>query len=277
MQLVSLIPDDAPACEEVSLDNGWSVGERRWRMLLELGEAWGLRREDGSLAGCAMRFAYGGAVAVAAMVLVRRDLHGRGCGRRLMKTVLRDTPPATYLYATEQGRLLYERLGFEAKDALARRVGRYRPGEPVAAGGAKLRPVAAADFEAIVALDAEAFGASRETVVRRLLKEAVDAVVAERDGRLAGYALALDWPRDVALGPVVAEDEALAIALCDALALSIDAVVRLDLPARWLRLEGWAEAHGLQAQPAVPMMSLHGAELPGARSRLFAVASRGLG
>ena len=111
------------------------------------------------------------------------------------------------LYATDMGRPVYDRVGFEA-EAPARAWRGVPPGPPPQAAR-RLRP---SDRDALLELDRRATGEERRPVFDMLT--ALLGYGIERDGRLAGYALQTPW----GAGPaVVADDREVGIALLRAL------------------------------------------------------------
>ncbi|MGC4120030.1 MAG: GNAT family N-acetyltransferase [Myxococcales bacterium] len=275
MDLRRLTLDDAPACESVALDHGWEVGEERWRLMLGLGDGWGVSAPDGRLAGTTLLFRYDRRLALVAMVLVRKAFGRQGIGRRLVEQALSGAPDLTYLYATPQGRGLYEQLGFVALEDLARFTGTFQ--EHPVPDVARLRPLAPGDLPSAVALDAQAFGASRAAVLTALHGCSVRALGAWLGDRLVGYGLATALAQHVMLGPVTAVDEDVGLQLLQALAGGHSRPVRFDAPAGRTRVRAWALRAGLTPDPAAPLMVLAGRALPGRREWMLAVASRGLG
>lgn len=267
--------DDAPACEAIAREHGWEVGEDRWRLMIGLDRGWGVVAPGAGLVGTTLLFDYSGRVALVAMVLVRAAFGRQGVAGRLVERALRDAPPATYLYSTPQGRGLYERLGFVAREPLARYSG--VPGGTPADEAATLRTLGSGELPLAVRLDEEAFGASRTDAIAGLHRFAVRALGAWRGEELVGYGLATSVGGHVAIGPVVALEERVGVQIVAALAERQDVPVRIDAPAGLSLLRGWAGHAGLEVGAPVPLMSLGGRELPGRRERIIAVASRGLG
>ena len=266
---------DVPACESIALEHSWEVGEDRWRLMLGQGDGWGCFAPDGGLVGTTFLFSYEARVALVAMVLVRKSAGRQGIGRRLVERAMSGSPAVIYLYATPQGRGLYERMGFVAGEDLARFTG--NPKAAPVDRAAQLRPLEPEDLPAAIALDAQAFGASRSAVIAALRGCAVRALGAWNDGHLVGSGIATRVGQHVMLGPVSAVEERVGVQLVDALAQGHPLAVRLDAPARRLALRDWALRAGLAQEPSVPLMVLGGRALPGRRERMMAVARRSAG
>jgi hypothetical protein len=89
-----------------------------------------------------------------------------------------------------------------------------------------VRPLRAADWPAVEALDAAAFGAGRGALLRDFAARLPGAAFMTEDGR--GFVLARDGLRAAGIGPVVAPDAASALALVAAARTATGAAV-LDL------------------------------------------------
>jgi hypothetical protein len=154
------------------------------------------------------------------MVLVKGDYRRRGLATQLMRRAMdelarEDRIPI--LDATPDGRAVYRRLGFEDSWGFARLLRRER--QPAAAtfvgpADVTIRALADQDWPALCAYDAAAFGADRGAVLAGLRGRLPSAeFVAERAGRIVGFALGRDGGLAAQLGPLIADDPAIAAAL----------------------------------------------------------------
>lgn len=279
MRLHPLTTEDVSACLALAAGRDWAPEALKWRLLLSVGEGYALEAPEGGLAGTVIATPYGGRAAAIGMLLVDRVHGGRGLGRRLMEHALaRLGPVPTLLYATPQGRPLYEKLGFVEVDTLYKHLGRVQRLAQVAVPrGLEVRAMTAADLDAVAALDEEAFGAPRRALLGSLWELSVRAYVAVREGRFAGYGLA--WPNldTVMVGPLVASEDEVARALVGELVRGEERLVRLDLPSRFTAMSEWATTLGLERQPPAPLMVLHAERALGRREHLYAVAMQATG
>ncbi|MFE2539889.1 GNAT family N-acetyltransferase [Actinacidiphila glaucinigra] len=274
-----LTPADLPACSALAVSRDWGAEEHKWRFLLTHGTGYGVDAPDGDgLAATTVLTRYAGGLAAVSMVLVAARYEGRGLGRRIMGHVLAEAGDDTVtLHATERGRPLYEKLGFRATGTVVTHRGRFTPpapaGNAVAAGNAapgagEPRDFTEADLPALLALDAEVFGADRSPLLRDLPRFAERVVVAEEDGVLTGYASAWLNADTLVVGPVVAGDTAGARRLITAIAADAGTPVRLDLrtgvPGG---LDGWAAEHGVAPVFPNTLMVLGDRDLPGDEHR----------
>ncbi|MEU8570388.1 GNAT family N-acetyltransferase [Streptomyces pathocidini] len=269
---------DLPRCLDLCTDRGWSREDRKWRLLLTAGIGYGIDDPEGDgLIGCCVLTHYGPGLACVSMALVAERHARRGLGRKLMTHVLEEadgTP--VFLYATDMGRPLYEQLGFTPVTHSATHVGRLAP-EPEREAGPLTRPATASDLPALLALDAEVFGADRMPMLTRLPAFAEHVRVAECPEGLTGFAAAWSNVDNTVIGPVVADSTATARHLISDLAVHTESEIRLDVDVRHPELGHWLDTHGVTPSTANTLM-IHGApDLPGDYRRRFAPLMVALG
>ncbi|XVQ86328.1 GNAT family N-acetyltransferase [Microbispora siamensis] len=261
-------PEDLDRCLALSEDRAWAREERKWLFLLENAEVYAIDAPSGELAGTVTLTRYGTTAAGIGMMLVAARYGGRGLGRRLMTHVLNAAGDATvFLWATESGRPLYEKLGFETLGVTEARVGRLRAGDdPVLSRPADL----GADLDALLALDGEVFGADRAGLLARLFAFATEARVAEDETGLTGYAVSWRSMDTLFIGPVVAGHEAVARALVTDLARNAEGLVRIEVERARPGLLDWLGERGVSPAFSTSFMVHGGRPLPGDRTRMFA-------
>jgi GNAT superfamily N-acetyltransferase len=271
LPIARLALPDLDACLELAADREWRPERRKWALMFDVGEVYGIRDPEGGLAGTVTLTRYGRRLAIVSMMLVASRHERRGLGRLLMTHVLERAGHATvFLYATSFGRSLYERLGFRSVGGVTTGVGRFTGGPD---GGS--RHAEPGDGGAIIALDAAAIGADRGRLLAGYLRLAEQVRVVERDGELCGYAVAAPAGDDnVVVGPVIADDLDSARTLIADVASAAAAPVRLDLDGR---LSEWARERGIAPRDEVALMVHGDRELPGARGRLVLPMTLALG
>lgn len=270
MQLRPLTPDDAVACASLAEERGWRPHVEAWRVALSLGSAVGIDAPTGGLAAAAFLVVHGGRAAVLSF-LVGPRFAGQGMGRRVAEAALRAAGSLPVeVFAPPVGVPLVGRLGFRQAGFAARFVGRPRP-LPRGAG-VTLRPVSGTDFPALVAVDEVAVGASRRALLEALFPLAVRACLAFAGGRTVGYGLAWAEGDQVAVGPVVAEDEATGAAMIAWLAGAGDAEVRIDVPVERTAIASAAYAAGLAPVGRITRL-VRGEAAPARGERIMALAA----
>ncbi|WP_045741072.1 GNAT family N-acetyltransferase [Actinoplanes rectilineatus] len=265
--------DDLAGCLALAQDREWRPEERRWRLLFELGTVFGVRDDDGRLAGTTVLTAFGTALSAISMVLVASEHGGRGLGRRLMEHALAAArTDDVMLYATAYGQPLYEKLGFTAGEPL-----HVHLGELSVPPTSRTRPAVPADLAAVTALDRATTGAPRDRLVRWLFDSAERLRVLERDGVIVGYGAAWNNLDQLMVAPVVAENDQDAKALIGELTADADRPVRVDLREAAAALREWVEHGGAARVLTSTTMVQGGRTLPGDRSRWVVPATQALG
>jgi GNAT superfamily N-acetyltransferase len=281
-------PADLDLCVALSIDRGWSPEKAKWSLLLTASETFGVDAPDGhGLAGTVVLTRWAADYASVGMMLVAARYQRRGLGKALMEYVL-DASGAgarVTLFATDMGRPLYEKLGFEPVRRNVSFVGLLRPGTRPGPGGALAglgaglarvrRPAAAsasspgtvrtateADLPVILAADRAAFGGDRSSILNRLPGFADRIVVLDNGHGIAGYAAAWrNLATSAVIGPLVAPDPEAAKLLIAKLAAHARIPVRLDLDPDREELPAWANAHGLEPVARTLVMA-HGDAVP---------------
>src|SRR5581483_930457 len=75
-------PADLDACAALAVSRDWGPERRKWSLLLEAAEPYGIDAPDGSLAGAVVLARYGPALASAGMMLVAEKFSRQGLGGR---------------------------------------------------------------------------------------------------------------------------------------------------------------------------------------------------
>jgi hypothetical protein len=144
-----------------------------------------------------------------------------------------------------------------------------------------VRPLRATDWPELLTLDARAFGASRERLLRALAARLPQAaLVAEEDAKLAGFLLARDGREARQLGPLVARSSASARALLAEALAQVPPPLYLDVVDREPGITAWLESLGFAFQRPFTRM-VHGAGgdavAPGEAGLVFCPAGPELG
>src|SRR5262249_8316139 len=149
---------------------GWNQTKEDWaRFLVATPEGCFVAEWNGEVAGTVTTITYQNRFAWIGMVLVQPELRGKGIGTALLVKAIdyleaRKITCAN-LDATPQGKLLYERLGFQVEYDLERHILRREPGR----GATSVRAV---DIETVLALDRDIFGADRSVLLRSIANAA---------------------------------------------------------------------------------------------------------
>lgn len=203
LALIGLDQSHLVAAHALSLAEKWPHRAEEWDFLLGISTGFGILAGD-RLVGTALLTPYGADTATCNMIIVDPSMRGHGLGRRLM-TALLDAAGAREcrLTATEDGRPLYEKLGFVATGQIHQLQGTV-PDLPMPDG---VTPATPADLPDIAALDRMATGMDRTTLLARLLAEG-PVFTLRTGGTLRGFVACRPFGRGHLMGPLAARDDA---------------------------------------------------------------------
>ena len=198
----------------LSVGVSWPHRPEDWRLLRETGRGVVALDEIDRVLGSAMWFPYSADFASVGMVITSPRLQAHGAARWLMERVLAEAGERSLgLNATRAARRLYLSMGFtaEARVYQCQSVTGPPPLAPLSKG-ASLRDLEAGDLPALAELDGDAYGADRTMLLKHLLASS-KGVALVRGGRFAAFSLCRRFGRGHVVGPVVALNDADAIAV----------------------------------------------------------------
>jgi GNAT superfamily N-acetyltransferase len=276
--------DDLRDCAALAVDRGWWPERAKWLLLLAASEAYGVDAPDGQgLAGTVVLTRWGADRAAIGMMLIASRYGRQGIGRALMEHALHAAGEGTAvsLFATDAGRPLYEKLGFQPVrrsvafrghfhlDSQTGKGGKSETRAGAAGSPGNVRDATEADLQAILTLDLAAYGADRGRILTRMPGFAERIVVLEAGDGIAGYAAAWRTEAYTMIGPLMAPDGGAARRLVTNLAGRSTVAVRLDLDPDRSELPGWARARGLEPTERTVMMTYGDLTPRGRPERLF--------
>jgi GNAT superfamily N-acetyltransferase len=243
--VVRLTEADLPRCGELGVTRDWGAEQRKWGLLFEVGEVYGIEDADGRLIATTALTRYGARFATISMVLVAQTHERRGYGTRIMRHVIDQATGATLvLHATPEGRPLYEKLGFRAFGAVEAHVGTF---DATGTKTGRSRPAAPEDLLQLARLDREVYGVHRTALLKRLPRFAERIrVLRDADGLITGYGATWRGETGLNIGPLLAPDFAGARDLVADLLDGVEDELRLDIDAEGDDLSAWACGHGLK-------------------------------
>lgn len=274
--------DDLEAALMLSQEAGWNQIAADWRIFLELGRLIGLTRGEKLIATAAM-LPYSGSFAWISMVLVTASERRQGLARWLLRRCIDDLLAkklVPLLDATPAGRTVYVGLGFQDCWTMHRLVGRdvCAPHDTVDSAGMTIRAIEEWDWERIIGYDQEVFGADRSALLHRLAKRLpAAALLAEQHGRIAGYVFGRDGRAMSQLGPLVAVDQKVAIALLTQAITRVPPPLTIDLPDRHASIGAWLSGLGFEAERPLTRMAYGRSRAFDDSARLFTIAGPELG
>jgi GNAT superfamily N-acetyltransferase len=257
----ALTAAELPDAEALVREAGWNQVAADWEIFRALGTVFAARTGNHVVATAAI-LPYG-QFAWISMVLVAGEQRRRNLGTQLLKRcveALREQGRVPVLDATPAGRPLYRTLGFEETwgyHRLARGNATPLPEHSGTAGAAIVRPIADADWPALCVYDATCFGADRSALLQRLRGRLPGAeLIAERHGRLVGLLLGRNGRTASQIGPLVAEDDDVALALLARALPAIEGALYVDFADSKVALRDWLADCGFSAQRPLTRMQL---------------------
>jgi GNAT superfamily N-acetyltransferase len=272
------------AAEALVCEVGWNQVAADWRIFFDLGTVYAVRNSKGRVVATAATLPHGGRFAWISMVLVTAEYRRQGLARRLLNRCVADLTGiglVPVLDATPAGRSVYLALGFSDTWGMHRLACREWQGRDAAVAmdrAGVIRAITDNDWPALCQYDAAAFGADRRGVLERLRGRVPQAeLLAHRGGRVVGFLLGRDGRSATQLGPLVAEDDAIAQALLLKGLAAVKGPIYIDLADAKVQLRDTLEAGGFVPQRPLTRMVHRRTESFDDPVRTFAVAGPELG
>ncbi|WP_108262651.1 GNAT family N-acetyltransferase [Mangrovicoccus ximenensis] len=270
---------DRPLLHELAVGVFWPHRSRDLDMMIRLGAGYLATDEIGRAMGSVMHFPAEDDFSFLGMMVVAPRLRSYGTGRWLMRMVMAEAEGCDLrLTATKAGYRLYESEGFEPRGLVRQHQGRVRSiHAPEQAEGTEIRSLVPGDLDAVRTLDAEAYGARRAKALDVFLG-ASEGVVAERGGRITGYALMRNFGRGKVIGPVVTEDERTAMQMVAPFIQANEGkFLRIDTLAESPVFDAFLSAAGLGIYDTLSEMVLGAQRRATTGPQLFGMASHSFG
>src|SRR5262249_30469663 len=155
----------------------WNQLAADWRIFIEFGRLYAIPSADGRIIATTATLPYGGRFAWISMVLVAGEYRRRGLGTMMLRRAMADLAAAQLLprppapAPPRGGGRAYRKPVLEASWGFQRLTRRERQRAAASGGapaGVPVRPITDADWPALCAYDAAAFGAARSAVLAGL-------------------------------------------------------------------------------------------------------------
>ena len=285
IETLDVRPIDAALCEAVwplSVEAGWNQNLADWRFMLGAGRGFGCVGPNGRWQASSLVLPLGRNLAWISMVLVTEERRRGGLGSGLLKRCIEEVRSAgavAGLDATEQGRPIYLPLGFHDLYAIARWHFDEARDEVAPPAGVTLRAIGAAGLPRLALYDRPLTGMERPAILAHLaLRQPARAWIAEdRAEKIVGYVLGREGRMATSLGPVVADREAIALALVSKAASAAPGPFIIDVPVAHRAVRSWLEKQGAVSPRGYMRMTLGEAMGVGDPSHVFALAGPELG
>ncbi len=213
---------------------GWDYNREEIEMILNTGIVYGVVNEREELIASAAIILYGETLASIGMVIVHPDYKRRGIGKIItdlcVKSVLTQTP--IMLIATDEGKILYERLGFRSVSYVSKYIcNSYNANYHCVGNEEYIVNYEERDLEEIIQIDKDAFGTNREEFLKyRIIQSEQCIVTKDAQQNVLGYGLSIQTPENKIIGPVVAKNDTMAMRMVHYLAREHHGKLRIDVP-----------------------------------------------
>ena len=242
---------DLASAQPLSIEAGWNQVGADWRFMLEAGTAFGVDLPDGRLGASALVLPVGNNLRWISMVLVTGDLRRKGVGTDLLRHCIVEAEQGGHamgLDATELGRPVYLPLGFRDLYRISRWRLERKPAPMTPPSGLRIKPLTTEALELLLAWDSERSGLQRRAILCHLRdRQPGMAFLAERDGNPVGFVLGREGRLATQIGPLVAADDATALALLQAAIQASPAPYFIDVPDQRMHMRRWLESQGASA------------------------------
>jgi len=275
---VALTPEQIAGGLLLSAEAGWNQIADDWRFMLDAGAGFGFADDSDRLvaSGLTVEFAD---YAWISMILVTQAWRRQGLATRLMERcidALDNRRLVAALDASPAGREVYRRIGFRDVATSTRLGGDLSNATPPAA--IELAALTPADLAAVAAYDKLSSGTDRTILLGHLLQRLpAAAFVARRQGRVSGFVMARPGRLSAQIGPLVAEDDATALALLAGAGRAIGGPVCLDVFDQRRAVRDWLDARGFRPLTRFFRMVRGPAEIAPADHRTYIIAGPELG
>ncbi|MCO5062981.1 MAG: GNAT family N-acetyltransferase [Rhizobiaceae bacterium] len=228
----------------------------------------------GELAAGIAAIAYGESYGFIGLYITRADLRGRGYGKRLWNAGIGRLSGRTIgLDAVEAQVENYRASAFQEVYRTLRFAGTFQLRDRPAQ--VQLENCNSSDFAELASFDLEAFGADRETFLRKWISRPHHSIAALSEGSIVGYGTVRQCLEGYKIGPLFACRPAIAAEIFFALCKATDGCVYIDVPEYQSEFIDLLGAHGLRSIFQTTRMYLGGLFAP--NSRVFGVTTLELG
>jgi creatinine amidohydrolase/Fe(II)-dependent formamide hydrolase-like protein/GNAT superfamily N-acetyltransferase len=263
---------DLPDAMRLKTLANWNQLEDDWRVFLQDPARCFAAVRNGQVVGTALGIDYAGVTSWIGMVLVDPEFRRMGIATQLMQAAVASLAECRCikLDATPAGKTVYDNLGFVDEYQIDRMISKALPFLWEASAA---EPLTMDDLDALVALDAEIFGAPRRQVLSQLLYP--NQWLARKlvlDGKLVAACLGRPGSNFYQVGPVLARSEEYArdVTASVLLALTGRAVV-LDVPRVHNDFQNWLFTQSFFVERYF-IRQYRGENIPGLPDNYFAIA-----
>ncbi|MBD3627337.1 GNAT family N-acetyltransferase [Cyclobacterium sp.] len=269
--------EDLPAVMDLKTAEGWNQTQTDWELFLtHHPDLCLVARLEEKTVGTVSAFAFENKLAWIGMMLVHRQFRRKGISKRLMREVIHrlNFCQTIKLDATPAGQAVYEKLGFKKEYSLFRWIRKTGGALTNSDLSPSVYKLDSSGFNEILPFDAAVFGADREVVLRHIWTSFPGGAYLFREqGIVKGFLLSRKGSNYLQLGPLIAENEAVARALLQQAMIQWGGrELVLDMAANRPEMNAWLEQEGFRIQRELIRMYLHTNSSAGMPEKYYLIA-----
>ncbi|EEL71583.1 MULTISPECIES: GNAT family N-acetyltransferase [Bacillus cereus group] len=257
---------------------GWDYNREEIETILNTGIVYGVVNEREELIASAAIILYGETLASIGMVIVHPDYKGRGIGKIItdscVKSVSTQTP--IMLIATDEGKVLYEKLGFRAVSYISKYIcNSYNANYHCVGNEEYIVNYEERDLEGIIQIDEDAFGTNREEFLKyRIIQSEQCIVTKDAQQNVLGYGISIQTPENKIIGPIVAKNDKMAMRMVHYLVREHNGKLRIDVPEGKKDFMKELEIIGFKKVNTPPIMMKNSDKLLKRNNELYSIAAQ---
>lgn len=257
---------------------GWDYNREEIETIFNAGIVYGVWNEREELIASAAIILYEETLVSIGMVIVHPDYKGRGIGKAIMNSCMNSVSARTpiMLIATDEGKPLYEKLGFRAVSYVSKYIcNSYNANHKCAEDEEYMMGYKEGDLEGIIKIDEGAFGTSRNQFLKqRIMQSDQCVVVKDTKENVVGNGISIQTPENKIIGPVVAKNDTMAMRIIHDLAREHDGNLRMDVPEGKNDFLKELEITGFKKVNTPPIMIKNSNRLLKRNSELYSIAAQ---
>lgn len=257
---------------------GWDYNREEIETVLNTGIVYGVVNEREELIASAAIILYGETLASIGMVIVHPDYKGRGIGKIItdscVKSVSTQTP--IMLIATDEGKVLYEKLGFRAVSYVSKYIcNSYNANYHCIGNEEYIVNYEERDLEGIIQIAEDAFGTNREEFLKyRIIQSEQCIVTKDAQQNVLGYGISIQTPENKIIGPIVAKNDKMAMRMVHYLVREHNGKLRIDVPEGKKDFMKELEIIGFKKVNTPPIMMKNSDKLLKRNNELYSIAAQ---
>ncbi|WP_002149254.1 GNAT family N-acetyltransferase [Bacillus cereus] len=257
---------------------GWDYNTEEIETIFNSGIVYGVWNERKELIASAAIIVYGETLASIGMVIVHPDYKGRGIGKVITDSCIKSVVAQTsiMLIATDEGKPLYEKLGFRAVSYVSKYIcNSYNANYKCVGNEEYIMNYKECDLEKIIKIDEGAFGTSRKKFLKRRIMQSEQCIlIKDTKQNVLGYGLSIQTPENKIIGPIVAKNDTMAMEIVHSLAKGHNGKLRIDVPEGKKDFMKELEITGFQKVNKPPIMMKNSDKLLKRNNELYSIAAQ---